>query len=192
MKNESKDKQDKLIILSRDGVINEYRPVIAEPDDWVPIEGSLDALAKLHRAGFRVIVATNQPNVMQGLITVSQLNAVNQKMDDEIIAAGGQLEAIFFCPHTPEANCLCRKPSPTMLNDIADRFNVCLSEVVYVGDTLNDMLAAHAAGCKPYLVLTGKGGQTYEEADMPADCHVRVNLAAVVQELVGLGRVSSK
>ena len=79
-----------------------------------------------------------------------------------------------------------------MLNDIADRFNVCLSEVVYVGDTLNDMLAAHAAGCKPYLVLTGKGGQTYEEADMPADCHVRVNLAAVVQELVGLGRVSSK
>ena len=192
MNNESKDKQDKLIILSRDGVINEYRPVIAEPDDWIAIEGSLDALAKLHRAGFRVIVATNQPNVMQGLITVSQLNAVNQKMDDEIIAAGGQLEAIFFCPHTPEANCLCRKPSPTMLNDIADRFNVCLSEVVYVGDTLNDMLAAHAAGCKPYLVLTGKGGQTYEEADMPADCHVRVNLAAVVQELVGLGRVSSK
>ena len=192
MKNESKDKQDKLIILSRDGVINEYRPVIAEPDDWIAIEGSLDALAKLHRAGFRVIVATNQPNVMQGLITVSQLNAVNQKMDDEIIAAGGQLEAIFFCPHTPEANCLCRKSTPTMLNDIADRFNVCLSEVVYVGDTLNDMLAAHAAGCKPYLVLTGKGGQTYEEADMPADCHVRVNLAAVVQELVGLGRVSSK
>ena len=186
MKNESKDKQDKLIILSRDGVINEYRPVIAEPDDWIAIEGSLDALAKLHRAGFRVIVATNQPNVMQGLITVSQLNAVNQKMDDEIIAAGGQLEAIFFCPHTPEANCLCRKPSPTMLNDIADRFNVRLSEVVYVGDTLNDMLAAHAAGCKPYLVLTGKGGQAYEEADMPADCHVRVNLAAVVQELVGL------
>ena len=186
MKNESKDKQDKLIILSRDGVINEYRPVIAEPDDWIAIEGSLDALAKLHRAGFRVIVATNQPNVMQGLIAVSQLNAVNQKMDDEIIAAGGQLEAIFFCPHTPEANCLCRKPSPTMLNHIADRFNVRLSEVVYVGDTLNDMLAAHAAGCKPYLVLTGKGGQTYEEADMPADCHVRVNLAAVVQELVGL------
>ena len=186
MKNESKDKQDKLIILSRDGVINEYRPVIAEPDDWIAIEGSLDALAKLHRAGFRVIVATNQPNVMQGLITVSQLNAVNQKMDDDIIAAGGQLEAIFFCPHTPEANCLCRKPSPTMLNDIADRFNVRLSEVVYVGDTLNDMLAAHAAGCKPYLVLTGKGGQAYEEADMPNDCHVRVNLAAVVQELVGL------
>ncbi len=182
---ELKDKHEKLIILSRDGVINEYRPVIADPDDWVPIEGSLDALAKLHRAGFRIVVATNQPNIMQGLLTVSQLNAVHQKMDDEIVAAGGQLEAIFFCPHTPEAKCACRKPSPTMLNDIADRFNVRLKDVVYVGDTLNDMLAAHAAGCQPYLVLTGKGGETYVDADMPSDCHVRVNLKAVVRDLVG-------
>ncbi len=178
-------KDEKLIILSRDGVINEYRGVIAEPDDWVAIEGSLEALAQLNRAGFRVVVATNQPGVMKGLITVSQLNAVNQKMDDEIIAAGGQLEAIFFCPHTPEAGCSCRKPSPTMLNDIADRFNVRLKDVVYVGDTLNDMLAAHAAGCQPYLVLTGKGGETYADATIPTECHVRVNLAAVVRELVG-------
>ena len=193
MKIEPKDKTDKLIILSRDGVINEYRPIIAEPDDWVPIEGSLEALAKLNRAGFRVIVATNQPNVMQGLITVSQLNAVNQKMDDEIIAAGGQLEAIFFCPHTAQAHCNCRKPSPTMLNDIADRFNVQLKDVVYVGDTLNDMLAAHAAGCQPYLVLTGQGGQTYaDDIDIPKECHVRVDLAAVVRELVGLGRMLGK
>ena len=185
MKTEQKDKYDKLIILSRDGVINEYRSVIAQPDDWVPIEGSLEALAKLHRAGFRIVVATNQPNIMQGLLTVSELNAVNQKMDDEIIAAGGQLQAIFFCPHTPEAGCECRKPSPTMLNDIADRFDVRLKDVVYVGDTLNDMLAAHAAGCQPYLVLTGKGGETYVDAEMPSECHVRVNLKAVVQDLVG-------
>ena len=181
----SEPKESKLIILSRDGVINEYRGVIADPDDWVPIEGSLDALAQLHRADFRVVVATNQPGIMQGLLTVSQLNAVNQKMDDEIIAAGGQLEAIFFCPHTPEAGCSCRKPSPVMLNDIAYRFNVRLKDVIYVGDTLNDMLAAHAAGCQPYLVLTGKGGETYADAETPNDCHVRVNLAAVVRELVG-------
>lgn len=181
----AEDKPDKLIILSRDGVINEYRPLIADPDEWVPIEGSLDALAKLHRADFRVVVATNQPSIMQGLLTVSQLNAVHQKMDDEIIAAGGQLEAIFFCPHTPEAKCACRKPSPAMLNDIADRFNVELADVIYVGDTLNDMLAAHAVGCQPYLVLTGKGGLTYNEEQIPSECHVRVNLAAVVRELVG-------
>ena len=174
----------KLIILSRDGVINEYREVIAAPEDWIPIEGSLDALARLNRAGFKVVVATNQPGIMQGLLTVSQLNAVHQKMDDEIIAAGGQLEAIFFCPHTPEAGCSCRKPQPTMLNEIAERFKVDLKDVIYVGDTLNDMLAAHTAGCQPYLVLTGKGEQTYADTQTPQECHVRVSLNAVAQELV--------
>ena len=174
----------KLIILSRDGVINEYREVIAAPEDWIPIAGSLDALARLNRAGFKVVVATNQPGIMQGLLTVSQLNAVHQKKDDEIIAAGGQLEANIFCPHTPEAGCSCRKPQPTMLNAIAERFKVALKDVIYVGDTLNDMLAAHTAGCQPYLVLTGKGEQTYADTQTPQECHVRVSLNAVAQELV--------
>lgn len=178
------DTVERLIILSRDGVINEDRGIITTPDDWVPIEGSLKALARLHRAHFKVVVATNQPGIMLGKLSVSDLNTIHQKMHAEVDAVGGKIEAIFFCPHTADAGCTCRKPSPEMLNDIAQRFNVSLNEVVYVGDTLNDMNAAHQAGCQPYLVLTGQGGKTYSDGVLN-DTHVRVNLAAVVRELVG-------
>lgn len=175
----------KLIILSRDGVINEDRGVITSPDDWVALPGSLDAMARLHRAHFRIVVATNQPGIMQGLLNVSDLNTIHQKMHDEVTAAGGKIEAIFFCPHTADAGCDCRKPSPTMLKDIAERFEVPLSEIIYVGDTVNDMNAAQRAGCQPFLVLTGQGNKTYNAGDVPDTTHVRVNLAAVVRELVG-------
>ncbi|MFZ1891283.1 MAG: D-glycero-beta-D-manno-heptose 1,7-bisphosphate 7-phosphatase [Formosimonas sp.] len=178
---------NKLIILSRDGVINEDRGVVTHPDDWQAIEGSLEALARLRRAHFKVVVATNQPGIMRGELTVSDLNAIHQKMHEQVKAAGGKIEAIFFCPHTAEVNCSCRKPSPEMLNDIAERFEVKLSEVVYVGDTFNDMMAAHNAGCHPYLVLTGQGSKAYADGVLN-DTHVRVNLAAVVRELVGSGR----
>lgn len=180
------DTQNKLIILSRDGVINEHRGgFVTTPDEWIAIEGSLNALAKLHQAHFRVVVATNQPGIMLGKLTISNLNAIHQKMHAEVEAVGGEIEAIFFCPHVPEAGCSCRKPSPEMLKDIADRFDVALTEVVYVGDTINDMHAARAVGCHPYLVLTGQGGATYATGDLPNEVHVRVNLAAVVKELLG-------
>ena len=176
----------KLIILSRDGVINQaVRDSITTPDEWVAIEGSLAALARLHQAHFRVVVATNQPGIMQGKLSISSLNAIHQKMHEQVEAAGGVIEAIFFCPHTPDAGCTCRKPSPTMLNEIAERFDVHLNEVIYVGDTINDMRAAQAAGCHPYLVLTGQGSNTYAAGDLPNDAHVRPNLAAVVKELLG-------
>ena len=177
--------EHKLIILSRDGVINEDRGVITTPDEWRALPGSLDAMARLHRAHFRVIVATNQPGIMLGRLNVSDLNAIHQKMHDEVNAAGGKIEAIFFCPHTPEAGCTCRKPSPAMLQDIAERFDVPLNEIVYVGDTKNDMMAAQSAGCQPFLVLTGRGGETFAAGAVPDAAHVRVNLAAVVRELVG-------
>lgn len=177
---------NKLIILSRDGVINQHRSeFVTTPDEWVAIDGSLNALAKLHQAHFRVVVATNQPGIMLGKLSISNLNAIHQKMHAEVEAAGGQIEAIFFCPHTADAGCTCRKPSPTMLKDIADRFDVRLDEVVYVGDTMNDMQAAREVGCHPYLVLTGQGGDTYKAGNLPDEAHVRVNLAAVVKELLG-------
>lgn len=175
----------KLIILSRDGVINQCRDSVTTLDDWVAIEGSLDALARLHQAHFRVVVATNQPGIMQGKLTVSGLNAINQKMHEDVGVAGGKIEAVFFCPHTEEAMCACRKPSPLMLNDIAERFEVRLNEVIYVGDSINDMRAAQRAGCQPYLVLTGQGGTTYAAGDLPDETHVRTNLAAVVKDLLG-------
>lgn len=178
--------EQRLIILSRDGVINEHHgAVIASPDEWVALPGSLKAIARLNRANFRVVVATNQPGIMQGKLSVSDLNAIHQKMHDEVKAAGGYIDAIFFCPHTPDAGCDCRKPSPTMLRDIAERFDVSLNEVIYVGDTINDMYAAQSAGCQPFLVLTGQGNATYTAGEVPDAAHVRVNLAAVVRELVG-------
>ena len=175
----------KLIILSRDGVINEDRGVIASPDDWVALPDSLTAMARLHRAHFRVVVATNQPGIMQGKLTVSDLNLIHQKMHSEVNTAGGKIEAIFFCPHTEGAGCNCRKPSPAMLQDISERFNVPLNEVVYVGDTINDMKAAQNAGCQSFLVLTGQGRAAYKNEELPNAAHVRVNLTAVVRELVG-------
>ncbi|TDR32987.1 D-glycero-beta-D-manno-heptose 1,7-bisphosphate 7-phosphatase [Hydromonas duriensis] len=178
--------EQRLIILSRDGVINEDRGVIATPDDWVALPDSLKAIARLNRAHFRVVVATNQPGIMQGKLNVFDLNAIHKKMHEEVEAAGGYIEAVFFCPHTPDAGCSCRKPSPTMLQEIADRFEVPLNEVIYVGDTINDMNAAQRAGCQPFLVLTGQGNMTYAKGDVPDAAHVRVNLAAVVKELVGV------
>lgn len=175
----------KLIILSRDGVINHDRGVITTPEDWVALPDSLTAMAKLHRAHFRVVVATNQPGIMQGKLTVSDLNAIHQKMHSEVNAAGGKIEAILFCPHTADAGCDCRKPSPAMLEDIAARFEVPLSEIIYVGDTINDMKAAQNAGCQSFLVLTGQGRAAYENDELPNAAHVRVNLTAVVRELVG-------
>lgn len=176
---------NKLIILSRDGVINEDRGVITTPDEWVALSGSLEAIACLHRAHFRVIVATNQPGIMLGRLSVSDLNAIHQKMHDAVSVSGGKIEAIFFCPHTADAGCSCRKPSPTLLLDIAERFDTPLNEIVYVGDTVNDMMAAQNAGCQPFLVLTGKGGEAFAAGVVPDSAHVRVNLAAVVRELVG-------
>ena len=177
---------NKLIILDRDGVINfDSAQFIKSPEEWKPIPGSLQAIARLNQNGYRVVVATNQPGIMLGKLTISNLNAIHQKMHAEVEAAGGQIEAIFFCPHSADACCTCRKPSPTMLKDIAERFDVRLDEVVYVGDTINDMHAAKAVGCHPYLVLTGQGGATYAAGELPDEAHVRVNLAAVVKELVG-------
>lgn len=173
----------KLVILDRDGVINEDSDdYIKSPDEWQAVPGSLDAIARLSRAGWRVVVASNQSGVARGLFTMESLNAIHAKMRRELAHAGGHLDAIFVCTHGPEDGCRCRKPAPGLFEDIARRYDIGLQDVPAVGDSLRDVQAAVTLGCKPWLVRSGKGMRTLEKGGLPPDTEVRDNLAAIVDE----------
>ncbi|MEE9320787.1 MAG: D-glycero-beta-D-manno-heptose 1,7-bisphosphate 7-phosphatase [Granulosicoccus sp.] len=153
----------KLIVLDRDGVINEDRgePVVST-DDWQPIAGSLEAIARLTQAGWQVAIATNQSGIAQGLLDVETLHAIHRKMHDMVNQAGGRIDVVAFCPHSDADGCDCRKPAPGMLYTIGERLDVELSQVVLVGDSLRDMQAAMAAAAQPIMVRTGKGQATLD------------------------------
>lgn len=153
----------KLIVLDRDGVINEKleRPV-STPKEWVPIPGSLEAIARLHQAGWHVAVATNQSGISRGLITLEMLHAIHQRMHEKVIQAGGRVDVVAFCPHSDGDQCDCRKPAPGMLYTISERLDIDLSTVIVVGDSLRDMQAAMATAATPIMVRTGKGQQTLD------------------------------
>jgi D-glycero-D-manno-heptose 1,7-bisphosphate phosphatase len=175
----------KLIILDRDGVINEDSAhFIKSPAEWKPIEGAIEAIARLNQAGYRVVVATNQSGIGRGLFDMATLAAINDKMVERVFRQGGHIDAVFFCPHTAEDKCHCRKPSTGMFEDIAVRFKVGLAGVPTVGDSLRDLQAGAAVGCVPYLVLTGKGRKTRDEGELPTDTRVFANLAETVDYLV--------
>jgi D-glycero-D-manno-heptose 1,7-bisphosphate phosphatase len=174
----------KLIILDRDGVINyDSAQFIKSPEEWRPIEGSLDAIARLNQAGYRVVVATNQSGVGRGLFDMDTLNAIHEKMIKAVTQAGGRIEGIFYCPHAADSTCNCRKPRPGMLEEISRRFNVDLRGQPTVGDSLRDIQAGLAVGCVPYLVRTGKGEKTASSPDLPEGTAIFPNLAAVVTHL---------
>lgn len=175
----------KLIILDRDGVINyDSDAFIKSPDEWKPLPGSLEAIARLNQADYRVVVASNQSGIARGLLDISMLNAINQKMHEAVQVLGGSIDAVFFCPHRSEDNCNCRKPKPGMFEEIARRYNISLRGVPVVGDSLRDLQAGHATGCKPYLVMSGKGKKTLEEGGLPPGTTTFINLAAVVDSLL--------
>jgi D-glycero-D-manno-heptose 1,7-bisphosphate phosphatase len=147
----------KLVIYGRDGILNEYREDhVKSPQEWSPIKGALEAVARLNHAGWHAVVATNQAGIGRGMIDMSTVNAVHAHMNRRLMEQGGRIDAVFFCPHTPEEGCDCRKPLPGMMKDIALRYGVDLAEVPMVGDSLRDLEAAQAAGCEPHLVLTGR------------------------------------
>jgi len=154
----------RLVILDRDGVINEDSDdFIKSEDEWIPIPGSLEAMAQLTHAGFNIAVATNQSGIGRGLFDVGALQDMHSKMSTLLEEMGGYVDAVFFCPHLPSASCSCRKPKPGMLLDIARRFKYdSLAGVYYIGDTYRDVEAARAAGAAPVLVKTGKGMRTIE------------------------------
>ena len=174
----------KLVILDRDGVINtDSEHYIKTPEEWTPIPGSLEAIARLTQAGFRVVVATNQSGVGRGLFDMATLNAMHDKMHKAVNQLGGRIDAVFFCPHAQDAGCACRKPQPGMLLEIAARFNLALKGVPVIGDSLRDLQAASAAGARPILVLTGKGAQTLKAGGLPAGTEVHQDLAAAAMAL---------
>ncbi len=148
----------KLIVLDRDGVINhDSDAYIKSKEEWLPIEGSLEAIARLNHGGYTVVVASNQSGLARGYFDIEALSAMHKKMDDMLTKLGGQVDAIFYCPHEPDDACDCRKPKPGMLLEIGQRFNVPLNEVIFVGDSISDIKAASNASAKAMLVRTGKG-----------------------------------
>ena len=175
----------KLVILDRDGVINfDSEHFIKSPAEWKPIPGSLEAIAKLTQAGYKVVVATNQSGIGRGLFDMDTLNAMHDKMHRAVQAVGGRIDAIFYCPHAADSNCDCRKPKPGMLDRIAACFNTDLSKVFAIGDSLRDLQAAVTAGAKPVLVLSGKGETTRTEGGLPENTLVFADLAAVVNHIL--------
>jgi D-glycero-D-manno-heptose 1,7-bisphosphate phosphatase len=155
----------KLIILGRDGILNEFREGhVTAPEEWVPVPGALDAVARLNHAGWHVVVATNQSGIGRGMIDMNAVNQVHAHMLRQLQTQGARLDAVFFCPHTPEDGCKCRKPQPGLLLDIGQRYGVSLAQVPMVGDTERDLLAAQAAGCQPHLVLSGRARDLQPEA----------------------------
>jgi D-glycero-D-manno-heptose 1,7-bisphosphate phosphatase len=178
----------KMIILDRDGVINHDSPdFIKSPAEWVPIPGSLEAIARLNQAGYRVVIASNQSGIARQLFDMSTLNAIHQKLHASAQQVGADIDAIFFCPHAAVDACDCRKPKSGMFEEIAKRFKVSLKGVPTVGDSLRDLQAGYVKGCAPYLVLTGKGQKTSETGGLPPGTQVFPDLAAMVDALLRQG-----
>jgi D-glycero-D-manno-heptose 1,7-bisphosphate phosphatase len=175
----------KLAILDRDGVINfDSDKFIKSPDEWKPIPGSLEAIARLNKNGYRVVVASNQSGVGRGLLDMATLNAIHAKMHKALSQYGGHIDAVFYCPHAADSQCDCRKPRPGMLKQIGERFHADLKGVPAIGDSLRDLQAAEAVGALPILVETGKGKKTMAAGGLPPATEVFSNLAAAADALI--------
>lgn len=177
----------KFVILDRDGVINQDSDeFIKSPEEWVAIPGSLEAIAQLNHAGYRVYVASNQSGIGRGLFDIETLNSIHDKMHNDLQKHGARIEAILFCPHTPEDNCHCRKPRPGLYEQVAIRSNQSLQGVPVIGDSLRDLIAAKAVDARPILVKTGKGENTLKENNdnslSGVDCYD--NLAQAVDAVI--------
>ncbi|EKD78108.1 MAG: hypothetical protein ACD_42C00040G0002 [uncultured bacterium] len=173
------------IILDRDGVINfDSDNYIKSMDEWIPIPGSIEAIALLTKAKHTVVIATNQAGVNRGLYSLEILNTIHSNMIRLIESAGGKIAKIYFCPHRPDEYCRCRKPNIGMLENIKKDFDIHFADVIYIGDSEKDYQAAQTAGCHFILVRTGNGKKT--EAVLPKNTAVKIfdDLSAAVDELV--------
>jgi D-glycero-D-manno-heptose 1,7-bisphosphate phosphatase len=175
----------KLIILDRDGVINQDSDAfVKNPDEWIALPGSLQAIARLTQAGWKVVVATNQSGLARGLFDMDTLTAIHTKMRRELAAVGGSIDAVFLCPHGPDDNCSCRKPRPGMFEQIGRRYDIDLAGVPAVGDSLRDLQALSSVGCSPWLVQTGNGKKTLAKGGLPDNTRVCEDLSAVADTLL--------
>lgn len=175
----------KLVILDRDGTINaDSDDFVKTPDEWQPLPGALEAIARLNHAGWHVVVASNQSGLGRGLFDVASLNAMHAKMHKMLTAVGGRIDAVFYCPHSPEELCTCRKPLPGLFEQIGSRFGVPLAGVPTAGDSVRDLVAGATAGCEPHLVLTGKSAAFASGGrpdGLPAGTVLHADLAAFVE-----------
>jgi len=179
-----------LIILDRDGTINEERDdFVKSPEEWVPLPGALEAIARLNQAGWQTVIATNQSGLGRGLFDMAALTAIHTKMNTALARVGGRIGAVFFCPHAPEDQCSCRKPLPGLYQQIGERFGVALGTVPVVGDSVRDLEAALAAGCPAHLVRTGKGAamteaQIAQLIENVPGAQVHADLAAFAESMI--------
>ena len=178
----------KLVILDRDGTINQDSDdYVKSADEWIPLPGALEAIARLNHAGWHVVVASNQSGVGRGLFDVAALNAMHSKMHKLLATAGGRIDAVFYCPHGPDEACQCRKPASGLFEQIGERYGMGLQGIHTVGDSSRDLVAGASVGCVPHLVLTGKGekwrGQTLS-ADFPQGTRVHDDLSGFVDWLL--------
>jgi D-glycero-D-manno-heptose 1,7-bisphosphate phosphatase len=176
----------KLVILDRDGVINrESDAFIKTPEEWIPLPGSLKAIADLNQAGFTVVVASNQSGVGRGLMSLEMLERIHARMQAALKAVGGHLDGIFFCPHTPKDHCDCRKPLPGLFTQIAEHYQLSLKGVPAVGDSVRDIEAARAVGARPILVRSGRGASALQKLPDRKGLEVYADLAAAARQLIG-------
>ncbi|MEA3638377.1 MAG: D-glycero-beta-D-manno-heptose 1,7-bisphosphate 7-phosphatase [Lamprobacter sp.] len=177
----------KLVILDRDGVINyDSEAYIKSAEEWQPIPGSLEAIARLNNAGINVAVATNQSAVARGLCDLDDINAIHEVLRSRLSAVGGRIEVIAFCHHGPSNHCDCRKPLPGLLHEIRRRTGVPLIGTPMIGDSQRDLDAAFAVGARPILVRTGNGEKTAQRLPpMLVDVPVFDDLSAAVDALLG-------
>jgi D-glycero-D-manno-heptose 1,7-bisphosphate phosphatase len=173
----------KMVILDRDGVINHVTDDdVTTVDGWDPIPGSIEAINRLKKAGYLVTIATNHSGIARGLYTEKELLQMHEKMQRMLASRGVSIDGIFYCPHGPEANCICRKPKPGLLFQIAKQFDIDLSETPLVGDNISDIQAAKMANAKPVLVRTGKGEYVMQHFPEALDVPVYDDLAHFVRE----------
>jgi D-glycero-D-manno-heptose 1,7-bisphosphate phosphatase len=172
-----------MVILDRDGVINHVADDdVTTVDGWDPIPGSIEAISRLKKAGYLVTIATNHSGIARGLYSEKELLRMHEKMQKLLATRGASVDGIFYCPHGPEANCICRKPKPGLLFQIARKFDIDLSQTPLVGDNISDIKAAKMANAKPVLVRTGKVEYVMQHFPEALDVPVYDDLAHFVRE----------
>ena len=171
-----------LVILDRDGVINhDSKEYIKSPDEWIPFPGSLEAIAQLNKAGHKVVVATNQSGVGRGYYSLQMMHKIHEQMQRAVVSVGGHVDGVYYCPHTPDDHCECRKPKPGMLLEIAEQYPDEFNNALFVGDSLRDLQAAQAVDIKPVLVKTGNGVNTLKKGEGLEGVMIFDDLSGVTQ-----------
>ncbi|MCP4186742.1 MAG: D-glycero-beta-D-manno-heptose 1,7-bisphosphate 7-phosphatase [Gammaproteobacteria bacterium] len=173
----------RMVILDRDGVINQDSDeYIKSADEWTPLPGALEAISRLKKAGYLVTVASNQSGIARGLFSEDELHKIHDKLRQQLAIRGTEIDGIYYCPHGPRDNCICRKPKPGLLMQIAQKFEINLAETLFVGDDIGDINAAKMANAKPVLVRTGKGEYVMQNFPEAVNVPVYDDLAHFVRE----------